>query len=195
MNGIVQKAGGFEELFPVLMIIAVIISQIIKAKKKLRNDVPPVLPPDGTRPEPRDELREFLNALSGGMAPAPPQPPPAQEVNPTRVPRQGPVARTPPPPPVAAVAPAARTVRRKAPKPVAPVPKQQPARVVTPVVKPQPTPVHGMRVQCEKRDVSPELSTVMADLGDRRSLARAFVLREVLDVPLSIRTTDVLSRF
>ncbi len=99
---------GFDDLIPVIIIITVIITRIMKAAREAKPLVPPApgdRPRSTPRPQPQaqpsqpaDELREFLEALSGVRQERPePPPPPVQVQRPTARDR-----RQPPPPPRAA---------------------------------------------------------------------------------------------
>ena len=187
MTPLVQKAGGFEGILPVLVIVGVIIAQIIKASKNLsrkggdRRPPPPSAPGLGPGREPRDEIREFLAALTGEQ----PQPEPQR-------------APAPPPPPRAArVAAPARPVPQ-APKPVIPAaepavsrkPAGQSARVGTTGVsrgdrREFSWDARGRRASA---GISPARGAIVKGLSDRRALARAIVLKEILDAPLSLRS-------
>jgi len=162
---------GFDDLIPVIIIITVIITRIVKAAKQGKPLVPPA---PGTRPrptprpqpqpqagQPADELRQFLQALSGVQEP----PPTPVQVRPPQ----------PPPPPAKAKR---RVVKAAAPKP--PQPKKPAPFWNQPPPAPRPVIVEA----CELTPARQELNK---HLEDATSLRGAWILREVLGPPVGLR--------
>ncbi len=178
----VMKAG-LDDLIPVIIIIAVIITRIVKASKQGRPLTPP--PPPGERParepqapspEPADELRQFLEALSG----VPQQRPSTPQSSPLQAGLRA-VTQPPSPPPV----------NRTALK----IPPLMPAPP-TPKVKPKPPrkrrhweqePPKPRPMVVEECDLSPLRKALDEHLSDRQSLRGAWLLREVLGPPVGLR--------
>ncbi len=177
---------GIDDLIPVVIILTVIISRIIKAATQGKPLAPPP-PADRMRPtpqppvrQPEEELREFLQALSGvaqtRSEPLPSPPPP--------VPAQRPVAHKrfqAPPKPSRATQPA-KPVRtaRPAPQP-APTPARKPAPFWN---QPAPAPRPVIVEACE---LNPSRAELNKHLEDARSLRGAWILREVLGPPVALR--------
>ncbi|MDP6811354.1 MAG: hypothetical protein QGH31_11640 [Kiritimatiellia bacterium] len=182
---------GIDDLIPVVIIISVIIARIMKAAKQGKPMMPP---PPGDRPQPTpqtpanqpaEELRDFLQALSGAAQtrsePAPPPPPPPP---PVPVPAQRPVAqkRFQAPPKPSRVRRRAKPVQaaRQAPQP-APTTPQKPAPFWN---QPPPAPRPVIVEACELNPARKELNK---HLEDATSLRGAWLLREVLGPPVGLR--------
>jgi len=176
MEEMIQIRAGVEDWFPLLIIFSVIVTQILKASRAAK----PRPPPEGGAAERRpprpltdasDELREFFEQLSGGKAPP---------------------SRPAPPPVPAAARPAAPAAARRPgrgkpaePPPVPAAPRAVPASAAGPG-----RPI-GIRRQAPRRrprtEIAPRLEEIVGRLDDRRALARAMVLREVLGPPVGLR--------
>jgi len=190
MEEMFQVRAGLEDWFPLLIIFSVIVTQILKASRAAKPR-PPSEGGGGRERPPRpvsdasEELREFIEQLSGGKAPpSKPAPPPVLA-------SARPAAR-----PAAAQRPARRTATRPPPVPAAP--RVAPPRPAAP--RPSAVPPSGLgkpigtRRQAPRRrpraDIAPRLDEIVGRLDDRRALARAMVLREVLGPPLGLRTPE-----
>ena len=168
MQPIIYMAGGFEDIIPVVVILGVLISKIVKASRKAKQgdgDIEPDEPPK--RPAAPDELRKFLETITGtATEPAAPVRPPA--------PRAVPVVKAipaPPPAPVISAPPEARRTPGKRHAHGAPVQRQydwnqRPTKRKTLLVEPL---------------------AIGKDLVDRKTLAKAVVLREILGPPLGLQ--------
>ncbi len=172
---------GLDDLIPVIIVFTVIITRIIKAARAAKPLQPPPppdrsVPPDAPRQparEPADELREFLEALSGGEPARPKPPPPRTPVQP--VPRQ-PILRAAPPPPPARPMMAERAMAQPTQRPV-------PARKT----QPQPPRTLPRSVYAHTTETNPLRDSLTASLRGRQSLRNAWLLREVLGPPVGLR--------
>jgi hypothetical protein len=177
---------GLDDLIPVVIIITVIIARIMKATKGAKPLVPP--PPDSSgEREPSatgDELREFLEALSGTKPPRP-TPPPA----PPPVPQPQPVIPPQPQRPAPAPVHARKWTRPRQGKraTAAPTPAPKPAPAPRPVRKPVAPRVARRPVTVEACELSTLRKALDDHLSDRQSLRGAWLLREVLGPPVGLR--------
>jgi hypothetical protein len=174
-------SAGFDDLIPVVVIITVVIARIMKAAKQGKPLVPPT-PGDRPRPtpqtpanQPAEELRDFLQALSGAAQtrsepPPPPPQPQAQAVRVTAQPRQKRFAKR------------ARPVQAAKPAPQPPpTPPQKPAPFWN---QPPPAPRPVIVEACELNPAREELNK---HLEDATSLRGAWLLREVLGPPVGLK--------
>ncbi len=170
------------ELVWALFIIITIVAQIVKGARKVASQAPGKEgDADGerNRPAPDDELRKFLEGLSGGTPPKPAATPP------------------PVPPPVRPMAqPQARprqTVRKPEPIRIKPQPKPKPPppRVAAPPIVEQPVAVApAALVASPQRKASRFQKLLQKDLADSEAAQKAIVLREVLGPPLALRPLE-----
>ena len=168
MQPMIHMAGGFEDIIPVVVIFGVLISKVVRASRKGKKGEVELEPESSAkRPAGTDELRKFLETITGTAA-APEAPAPRPVARPVPV---ASVAPAPPPPPVVV---AARE----------------------PVLEPAKTHTHGAPVLREYDwDHRPSNENVLLveplaigkDLVDRKSLAKAVVLREILGPPLGLQ--------
>lgn len=201
---------GFQQLFPVILVLAVVVAQIVKAARRMSQGSkgrPP--PPDGPPAGPPDELRDFLQALAAGRMPpeqpTPAKPPPLPPPGSPPVQRQAaPAARKAPRPasearpPAAQARPAARQTPPLAAQVSRPTPRATEQRVHVPTTErrrevttrlaaaPRPETYGAHR---RPRLVAPDRNAILGDLSERRSLAKAVLLREILGRPLGLRRT------
>jgi len=156
-------AGGFDLFIWLIIIAATIIAQIVKAGRKVGGSVSPDTPrPRSVGPAPQDELRDFLQTLSRTE-----QPPQA-------------IARpaAPPPPPPARARPVAMPIHAPRPEPRAmPLTPRRPARHTA--AKPART--------APQRVPGSRSIQVARELGQKESLRKAILLREILGPPLALR--------
>jgi hypothetical protein len=214
MDPILKYAGGFEDVIPVLVILAVIISQIVKAGKAVsrskpgqrpRQVAPPPRPaatpsrPQAPPLDPEDEMRRFLESLGAPTPrPASARPPP------------------PPPPPVPAARPLVaetrkpdtqprRTPRTATPKrfPLKPAPRRaEPVRL-----RPEPFPLspayrtaetrkrirQETQVSFRRPDASQRVRKLRGALATRGGLTHGILMREILGPPIGLRRRTPLT--
>ena len=203
----IAKAG-VDGLFWLVVIVVTIIAQIVKASKRGSTGSGPPPPRPGTEGDggytaPQDELRAFLESLTGApKKPATPPPPPMQAV-PARAaapaaPRpvmRTPEAKTAPKPKrrVTRTAAAAAAARQLAPVPPAPRPQPRPRQPVAPARPPLPqlatkaADAYGRgTVIGGTAKARPGITT---RLRGRRSVREAVILREILGEPLAMRAS------
>ncbi len=168
MQPMIHMAGGFEDIIPVVVIFGVLISKVVRASRKAKKGGVDLEPESSAKRPPRsDELRKFLETITGtAVAPEPAQLRP--------MPREIPVAAVapaPPPPPVVVLQPEASPILSK-------------------------SHIHGAPMQREYDwDHRPSNETVLLveplaigkDLVDRKGLAKAIVLSEILGPPLGLQ--------
>ena len=164
-----------ENIIPFIIVIGIIISKIIKAaagaKKSLTN---PNQPPDEKESAYRaapNELRNFLETLTGVP----------QEI-------KAPPVTTPP-------LPVQQVSKPKAPKHIKRAPQQTVAKSTTPPPVATKEKYHphtksanfawGNGIQKKETLVSP--AGIANDLVSRKSLAKAILLKEILDPPIALR--------
>ena len=196
---------GFEDFIVFIIIAAGIIGQILKARAKAKGgpDSGPTSPSRPGSGSPEDELREFLQSLTGEVPPPKPPPPAAPPRLPPPVPAAPPIrTRTPaprrvtPPQPApvrptparpAPVRPAAPRVQVTLPRPAAPAaaPPPVPPKRRKPMAEPAPA-MEAYRSPRSKARAHLR-ATLGADLIDKDSLRKAIVLREILDRPVGAR--------
>jgi hypothetical protein len=155
------------ELIWGLFIIITVISQIIKNAKKVSSQAPGKTgSDDNQRKPPGDELREFLEQLSG------------QQAQPVR-----PAAPKPPPRPI--VQQRTQPKARKAKK----VENATPLKITPPKNKPRIEPDHVVRIEklTQPKRASEWHKTLRRELKDLDATRRAIVMREILGPPLALR--------
>ncbi len=178
---------GLDDLIPFVVILTVIITRIMKAAKQGKPLPPP--PADRTRPTPQapttqpgEDLRQFLQALSGAAQTSSEPPPPPVPTQAIRVTAQ-PQRKSPPPPP--------RRQKRFAKR-------GKPAQAAQSAPQPPPTPSsrkrHGKQEPPKPRPIvveacklSPLRVALNEHLADKQSLRGAWLLREVLGPPVGLR--------
>lgn len=186
----VVTGNDFQCLFWGVAIVIFIVSQIAKSKKKYDKSAPQQGAPPQANGDPAEELRRFLEGL--GQAPPQPQAPPPAPVAPPPVPRRA----------------AARPVKARpaAPPPVRieTVVSHEPAPVSAATVSEETTPGEAevlARYRAEMATSRPATKAVSkwreilgTELrgGDRNTLRKAFVLREVLGPPTALRRREVV---
>lgn len=197
---IVRAAIG-EALIPIIAIIVWIVSSIVKAGKQgqpARGEQQTPGPSRSPAEDPQDELRKFLEQLSGGAAPpqAEAPPPPAAEPSPP------PIYEPPPnevPPPVRE-----RSHVREAPRVQQP-PAVQPRRPATqePAHPDRSCSVDEARERIiqsrefiaskthaaprQKQQMSSALRRLIGDLTRPETARKAIILREILGPPLGLQ--------
>ena len=164
-------AGSGDNYIFVLVVLATIIAQIVKAVRKASPRTPasagprPADPtPDRAPAAPNDELQQFLQSLTGVAPPKPaPVPPPVAQV-------VAPV--TPPPPP-----PALKVLEPVAPEPFMPPADAGGMHNHDPYKKAK---ASAGKPRLERDDI-------VKDIEHPGSLKKAIILREVLGPPLAFR--------
>jgi hypothetical protein len=194
LNLIYVAAGtGFDCVIWGVVIAVFVISQIAKSRKKFTESAPQQQPkPQDKSEDPAEELRKFLEGLGQAPEQAPPPPPP-------------------PPPPVPVAAPPPLQARRVA--------SAKPrARVAAPV-RVHAEPARRAAVPPPPEEATPDDAAVLARYraeriaaavpagrtskwhavltaelkgADRHPLRKAFLLREVLGAPASLRRREVV---
>ncbi|MCK5850673.1 MAG: hypothetical protein KAH23_07125 [Kiritimatiellae bacterium] len=155
---------GVEDLFGIFVFLAIVAVNIIKFVKKGSNAEQPRNIQGSPQESQQDELKAFLESLSGVQQPAPAAIP------------------TPPPPPP--VRPKQVTVARHK------TPAATPQAVTTPVVlTTKPAPRSDVIVK-KTANIQPNIirNTIGADLTKNTSLRKAIVLREILGPPLALQS-------
>jgi len=185
-NPLIAAGGG--DIFPLIIIVVVIVAQLIKAVKGPK---PTVTKPgsqpaeDGTFVAPEDELKKFLESLSGGGSSSKPEQPVPVPTQPRQKPREIRVIE-----PVKPVT--IRTARVKEPDYAFEEP------FVPEVAAPPPLPVAAARQTAAFSEASPARITdktphirsqIVGELTSRHSIRKAIVLREILGPCFALRRT------
>lgn len=209
----------FEGVLPVLIFVGIVISQIVKAARGLKSGPQPrpMPPPDAAenlrrQASPEDEVRRFLESLSGQSAArpapsAPAAPRPAQAVRPASAlrtvsrpqprPAQRPRAVAPPP---AAPPP----IPRKSPS--SPAPSRRPSSTPPPPQTPRPAtqaealaaPAWAVSLAADRSATSSVYDTVTREsihpILKRTTLKDAVLLREIMGPPVALRNVSLTAR-
>jgi hypothetical protein len=191
------EPGGIFSIFVVLMIF---ITKIIQLMKRGNQQAPPAHPPPaqpvGRAKSAEDELRSFLEQLSGGRPAQPPAAPaqnkPAQRAVAFDAPVQGAVAAPAPAPPRPPPVPQAQTrVRRMTQpgKPPPPIPKNSARATAAAALAAAPVPRSGSGVtRSNGRSAGRGMLRL---LRDRESVQQAVLLREILGEPIALRRPNM----
>lgn len=170
-------AAGGQDLIPLVIIIVVVLAQIIKAAKGGSRPAPgqpgPSQQADDVFTAPQDELKKFLESLSGGMSQPPPEQPPPLPRKQSRVmrikqPAQPPVIET------VSVEEVKTSPLQESPKAA----RQADMQIEAP-------PIHVMPVT---QNIRPQIAY---ELISRQSIRKAIVLREILGPCLALRRSGV----
>lgn len=195
MNGmnLIHVAAGddFSFIFWGIVMAIFVISQIVKSRKKFTESAPQQQKPPASDGDPAEELRKFLEGLGQAreQPPAPPSPP-------------APVAVPPPPQQQRrAVTHHAKVVRAPSPRPV----REESVRRVVAVHVPEETAPDDAAVLARYRA---EMAMVAAPVhagtnwraivtselrgADRKAIRKAFIMREILGVPTTLRRREVV---
>ena len=186
MNPRIVQCGG-ESLFWLILVLATIVAQIIKAGKRMSRNQHHMPEREGAHPVPPDELQEFLASLRRPEGEEPPARTGARPATPVAA-----VSARPPPPvprvPAARLAPVP-ALQRPRPAQRGRVPPA-PARVPPALSRRLPKradvlsePAGGYAVKRRK--------AIVGRLRRPRSARSAMVLRDVLGPPLALRPPSV----